>query len=255
MLDRIRIVLVNTSHPGNIGSAARAMKTMGLTELYLVAPHQFPSNKADEMSSGAHDILKSAVVVNTLEEAVADCTLVVGASARQRNIPWPFLVPRAMAEKVKQEPVDGRTAIVFGNEQSGLSNEELQRCQVHVTIPANPEYSSLNLAAAVQVMTYELRMASLADAMPAETWDYRLANADEMERLFKHMEEVLVKIDFLKLSAPRKLMTRLRRFFFRARPDVMEMNIFRGMLTAVEDTIEKKYSLNKAEKSNTHSKL
>ncbi|HTM62923.1 MAG TPA: tRNA (cytosine(32)/uridine(32)-2'-O)-methyltransferase TrmJ [Gammaproteobacteria bacterium] len=237
MLDRIRFVLVNTSHPGNIGSAARAMKTMGLSELYLVAPHQFPSHRADEMSSGAHDVLKNAIVVDTLEQAVADCTLVVGASARVRTIPWPFTAPRAMAEKIKQEPLSSKIAVVFGNEQSGLSNEELQRCQLHVTIPANPEYSSLNLAAAVQVLAYELRVASLEAQNPAPEWDYRLANADEMEKLFQHMEQVLVKIDFLKLNAPRKLMTRLRRFFFRARPDVMEMNIFRGMLTAVEENV------------------
>ena len=235
MLDRIRIVLVNTTHPGNIGSAARAMKTMGLSELTLVSPKVFPSNKADEMSSGAHDILTQAVVVNTLEEAVADCTLVVGASARDRTIPWPYLSPRAMAEKVKLEAPAGHTAIVFGQEQSGLTNEELQCCHLHVQIPANPSYSSLNLAMAVQVLAYELRLASLDTSAVTDTWDYRLATADEMERLFKHMEEVLIEIDFLKVNAPRKLMTRLRRFFFRARPDVMEMNIFRGMLTAIED--------------------
>src|SRR3990167_1145093 len=237
MLDRIRIVLVNTSHPGNIGSAARAMKTMGLTELYFVNPHQFPSNKADEMSSGAHDVLKQAVVVDTLEEAVADCTLVIGASARVRTIPWPFLPPRAMAEKVRLEAPSGHTAIIFGNEQSGLTNEELHCCQVHVQIPANPAYSSLNLAMAVQVIAYELRIASL-ETPATEEWDYRLSTADEMEKLFKHMEQVLIEIDFLKLSAQRKLMTRLRRFFFRARPDVMEMNIFRGMLTAIEDKVK-----------------
>jgi tRNA (cytidine32/uridine32-2'-O)-methyltransferase len=228
---------VNTSHPGNIGSAARAMKTMGLSELVLVAPKEFPSHKADEMSSGSHDILQKAVVVSTLEEAVADCTLVVGASARVRTIPWPYMTPRLMAEKIREEAPTGHTAIVFGNEQSGLSNEELQRCHLHVQIPANPAYSSLNLAAAVQVFAYELHVASLNQPAPAEVWDYRLANADEMERLFKHMEEVMLAIDFLKPNAPRKLMTRLRRFFFRARPDVMEMNIFRGMLTAVQETL------------------
>lgn len=237
MLDRIRIVLANTSHPGNIGSAARAMKTMGLRELYLVAPAQFPSHKADEMSSGAHDILQQAVVVETLEEAIADCTLVIGASARLRTIPWPFLTPRVMAEKVKLEAPNSHTAIVFGNEQSGLSNDDLWRCNLHMQIPANPDYSSLNLAAAVQVTAYELRMASL-EGSTGEEWDYRMSTADEMERLFKHMEEVLVAIDFLKLEAPRRLMTRLRRFFFRARPDVMEMNIFRGMLTAVKEKIK-----------------
>jgi tRNA (cytidine32/uridine32-2'-O)-methyltransferase len=235
MLDRIRIVLVNTSHPGNIGSAARAMKTMGITELYLVDPKEFPSRKADEMSSGAQDILMKATVVNTLAEAIADCALVIGTSARERTIPWPLLQPRAMAEKVRQEPPSSKIAIVFGNEQSGLTNEELHSCQIHIQIPANPEYSSLNLAAAVQVVAYELRLASLSNEPVAQEWDYRPANADEMERLFAHMQDALVAIDFLKLSAPRQLMTRLRRFFFRARPDVMELNIFRGMMTAIED--------------------
>lgn len=235
MLDRIRIVLVNTSHPGNIGSAARAMKTMGLSELYLVAPEQFPHPKAVEMSSGAADILDQAVVVATLDEAIADCTLVVGASARSRTIPWPLLSPREMTDKLKQEAPDSTTAILFGNEQSGLSNEELQRCHWHVQIPANPDYSSLNLAAAVQVFAYELRVASLDQASTVETWDYRLATADDMEKFFTHLQQVLIEIDFLKMNAPRKLMTRLRRMFLRTRPDVMEMNILRGMLTAVQE--------------------
>ncbi len=239
MLDRIRIVLINTSHPGNIGSAARAMKTMGLTELYLVEPKQFPHPQARDMAAGADDILAQAVVVQTLDEAISDCTLVVGTSARDRTIPWPLLPPRLMAEKVRQEPPGGRTAIIFGREQSGLTNEELHRCQLHIQIPANPAYSSLNLAAAVQVVAYELRVASLAAAEHQEDWDYRLATSEEMERMFKHMEEVMIKLDFLKLSAPRQLMTRLRRFFFRARPDVMEINIFRGLFGAIEEKIPK----------------
>lgn len=238
MLDRTRIVLINTSHPGNIGAAARAMKTMGLCELYLVAPHEFPHHKADEMASGAADILANAKVVATLDEAISDCTLVVGTSARMRAIPWPLLTPREMAEKVRLEPAASETAILFGREQSGLSNEELQRCHLHIHIPANPVYSSLNIASAVQVVSYELRMASLADADISEEWDYRLATADEMEKFYHHLQTVLIEIDFLKLSAPRKLMTRLRRLFFRARPDVMEMNILRGMLTAVQEAMK-----------------
>jgi len=239
MLDQIRVVLIRTSHPGNIGSAARAMKTMGLTRLYLVDPKSFPDRKADEMSAGADDLLKQAVVVPTLEEAVADCSLVIGTSARERHIQWPLYQPRAMAEKVRLEPADSRIAIVFGSEQSGMTNEELRRCHLHIQIPANPDYSSLNLAAAVQVVSYELRVASLADqappVLPPQGKDYRPATHAEMERLFAHIEQTLIKIDFLKVNAPRQLMTRLRRFFFRARPDVMEMNIFRGMMTAVED--------------------
>jgi tRNA (cytidine32/uridine32-2'-O)-methyltransferase len=235
MLARTRIILINTSHPGNIGSTARAMKTMGMSELYLVAPLDFPHPKAVEMASGANDILENAVVVETLDEAIADCTLVVGTSARMRTIPWPLFTPREMAEKVKHEPAESKTAILFGREQSGLSNEELQRCNLHIQIPANPDYSSLNLSAAVQVVAYELRVASLESASYAEEWDYRLATADEMEKFFNHLQEVLIEIDFLKMNAPRKLMTRLRRMFLRTRPDVMEMNILRGMLSAVQE--------------------
>lgn len=238
MLDRIRIVLVNTSHPGNIGSAARAMKTMGLTELYLVTPERFPDPKAVEMSSGAADILDQAIVVNSLDEAIADATLVIGTSARSRSVPWPLITPREMGEKIKHESPNSQIAIVFGHEQSGLSNEELQRCHVHVQIPANPDYSSLNLSAAVQVLAYECRLASLDQSVSNEEWDYRLATADEMEKYFNHLQEVLIQIDFLKMSAPRKLMTRLRRLYLRTRPDVMEMNILRGMLTAVQDKLK-----------------
>lgn len=239
MLDRIRIVLVNTSHPGNIGSAARAMKTMGLTQLYLVSPEKFPHAKAHEMASSAGDVVDNATVVETLDEAIGDCTLVVGSSARMRNIPWPLLSPRETAAKVKAEPGNGEIAILFGREQSGLTNEELQRCHVHVHIPANPEYSSLNIAAAVQVIAYELRVAALQQDVVTEEWDYRLATADEMEKFFTHLQQVLIEIDFLKMSAPRKLMTRLRRLFFRTRLDVMEMNILRGMLTAVQESYKK----------------
>jgi tRNA (cytidine32/uridine32-2'-O)-methyltransferase len=216
------------------------MKTMGLSELYLVGPAEFPHPKAVEMASGASDILDQAVVVDTLDEAIADCTLVIGTSARMRAIPWPLLTPREMVEKVKREAPNSQTAILFGREQSGLSNDELQRCNIHISIPANPDYSSLNISAAVQVVAYELRVASLDQAAISEEWDYRLATADEMEKFFTHLQEVLIEIDFLKMNAPRKLMTRLRRMLLRTRPDVMEMNILRGMLTAVQDTNKKK---------------
>lgn len=233
MLDRIRIVLVNTSHPGNIGAAARAMKTMGLSTLYLVNPRDFPCHKADEMASGACDILVNARVVTGLDEAISGCHLVIGSSARSRTVPWPLLTPREMAEKVSQEPSGSPIAILFGCEQSGLSNEELKRCHWHTQIPANPDYSSLNLAAAVQVMAYELRMMSLTNVTTAIPWTHPKASADEMEKFFVHLQEALVAVDFLKLTAPKKLMMRLRRLFFRARPDVREMNILRGMLTAI----------------------
>jgi tRNA (cytidine32/uridine32-2'-O)-methyltransferase len=232
MLNNIRIVLIETSHPGNIGSAARAMKTMGLKNLYLVAPKHFPHPKADEMASSAVDILAKAVVVKTLAEAVADCHLVIGTSTRSRAIPWPLLSPRELAEKVRTEAESVKTAILFGREQSGLTNEELHSCHFHVQIPANPEYSSLNLAAAVQIIAYELRLASLT-ATPVQ-WDYQLATADDLEGFYDHLENVLIKLDFLNPKAPRQLMTRLRRLVGRARPDMMEINILRGILSAVE---------------------
>lgn len=235
MLNRFRIVLVNTSHPGNIGSVARAMKTMGLANLYLVSPVLFPHPKADELATGATDILENAVVVDHLNEAIADCHVVIGTSARTRAVPWPLLMPREMAEKVSNEPTEAQIAIVFGREQSGLTNEELQCCHWHLQIPAASEFSSLNIAAAVQVIAYELRMAAMVKE-ESEKWDYRLATISEMELFFEHLKKVLVEIDFLKLSAPRKLMTRMRRLFLRARPDVMEMNMLRGMLTAIQES-------------------
>lgn len=234
MLDNIRIVLINTSHPGNIGAAARAMKTMGLSRLYLVNPHQFPHPKAFEMASHASDVVEQAVVVKTLDEAIGDCQLVVGTSARSRVIPWPMLTPRSLAEKVKQESQTAPIAILFGCEQSGLSNDELQRCHFHIQIPANPVYSSLNIAAAVQIIAYELYVASLEPTPVEDEWDYPYANTDEMEKFFAHLQEVLIELDFLKPSAPRKLMPRLRRLFVRARPDTNEINILRGILTAVK---------------------
>jgi len=237
MLNQIRIVLVNTSHPGNIGSVARAMKTMGLSDLYLVAPQEFPHQKAYEMAVSASDVLDEATVVGSLDEAVSDCRYVVGTSARTRVIPWPKLTPRELANNLKQETATHQVAILFGCEQSGLSNDELERCHAHVEIPANPVYSSLNLAQAVQIIAYECYVASLDRSLIEPTLGYRLASADEMEKFFTHLQEVMVRVDFLKPNQPRKLMTRLRRLFLRARVDENEMNILRGILTAVEHTI------------------
>jgi tRNA (cytidine32/uridine32-2'-O)-methyltransferase len=234
MLDQIRIVLIHTSHPGNIGSVARAMKTMGLTQLYLVKPQLFPHAKANEMASGAGDVLEKACVVATLDEAIADCTFVAGTSARLRSIAWPSVTPRELAQRLQEEPRDSRIAILFGQEQCGLTNEELERCHLRIQIPANPEYSSLNLAAAVQVLGYELRV-TLSNLYEKERGGARLANADEMERYFIHLQKVLLEIDFLKQKTPKKLMARLRRLFLRARPDVVEVNILRGILTAIKE--------------------
>ncbi|WP_409523393.1 RNA methyltransferase [Nitrincola sp. MINF-07-Sa-05] len=239
MLEQTRIVLVNTTHPGNIGAVARAMKNMGLSDLCLVAPKLFPHPDAFARSSGAADLLESARVVETLDQALADCHLVVGTSARGRHIPWPLLNPRQMAAVATTLQPQSRLAVVFGREDRGLTNEELQLCHHHVHIPTNEAFSSLNVAAAVQVIAYELRMAVL-DQDKAEapqwgvSWDIDLAENRELELLFDHLEQTLVDIDFLDPDNPRQLMNRLRRMILRAVPDKVEVNVLRGILTKVE---------------------
>ncbi|MGM0914412.1 MAG: RNA methyltransferase [Pseudomonadota bacterium] len=238
MLERIRIVLIGTSHPGNIGATARAMHNMALSDLALVAPRCEPIT-ADSVSraSGADHLVHGARVVDTLEEAVADCTLVVGASARSRTLPWPMLSPRELGDRLPQELADpdARVALVFGREDSGLTNAELQRCHAHVHIPTNPDFSSLNLAAAVQVLAYECRQAWLTGepAAPVEP-DQALATHAELEHYFAHLERTLVAIGFHDPATPRQLMARLRRFTLRARPERMELNILRGILSDTE---------------------
>ncbi len=234
----IRIVLVNTSHPGNIGGAARAMKNMGLSRLYLVAPQDFPSDKAVWRSAGATDVLDDAVVVETLDEAIAGCSLVVGTSARERRIPWPLLDPRQCGENVWAEAGSHEVAIVFGREDRGLTNEELHKCNYHVHIPANPDYSSLNLATAVQVISYEVRMAYLQAAegntLPQHQWDMPPVEA---QAYYEHLEQTLAELNFLDRDNPKQTMTRLRRLYNRVRMDQMELNILRGVLTAVQNYI------------------
>lgn len=238
-LSNISVVLVNTSHPGNIGATARAMKNMGLSKLVLVQPENFPSGVAVGRAVSATDILDAARVVETLQEAVADCGLVIGASARSRRIPWPMLSPQACAEKVIREKDTNRVALVFGREDSGLNNEELQLCHFHVQIPADENYPSLNLAAAVMVICYEVRKAaldSIGTAVRAEDefWDQEKATGEQVEHFYTHLERVMVKIDFHDPENPRQLMQRMRRLFSRIRIDVMEMNILRGILTNIE---------------------
>jgi tRNA (cytidine32/uridine32-2'-O)-methyltransferase len=239
MLSKIRIILVGTSHSGNIGSAARAMKTMGLTELALVAPRKFPHPKATALASNAADLLEQAVVFETLDAAIADCDLVVGTSTRVRTIPWPLLTPREFAAKAKQEVSQTKKiAVLFGREASGLTNDELHRCHFHIQIPTNPDYSSLNIACALQVIAYELRLASLEEAAQDYHWGYPFADAAQMESFYEHLQRVLIATEFLNPAVPRQLMTRLRRLFSRARLDEMEMNILRGILKAVEKKIK-----------------
>ncbi|WP_110667544.1 RNA methyltransferase [Salinicola halophilus] len=246
MLDRIRIVLIGTSHPGNIGGAARAMRNMGLADLALVAPRCDPKDRdAYSRASGALELVDGARVFDTLEAAVADCTLVVGASARSRHLPWPMVGPRALAESLPDAlaPANAQAALVFGREDTGLTNAELQRCHRHVHIPTNPDFSSLNLAAAVQVLAYECRQAQLArDATPADEtnqpfgveWDNPPTSHADMERFFAHLEKTLITLEFHDPDNPRQLMARLRRLFLRAQLDSMEMNILRGILTSMD---------------------
>jgi tRNA (cytidine32/uridine32-2'-O)-methyltransferase len=232
-MKQTRIVLINTSHPGNIGAAARAMKNMGLEELYLVNPKVFPSAEATARASGADDLLASAVCVDKLETAIGDIGLVIGASARSRTLPVPMLDPRRCAELIEQQAETTRTAILFGRERTGLTNDELDRCHYLVQIPTNPDYPSLNVAAAVQVVAYELRVAA---GLPANQplKHHRLATSGEMELFYQHLENTLVAIDFLDPDNPRQLMRRLRRLFSRVQPDENEINILRGILTAVQ---------------------
>jgi tRNA (cytidine32/uridine32-2'-O)-methyltransferase len=236
-LDNIRIVLVNTSHPGNIGGVARAMKNMGLGRLYLVAPKQYPDEQADWRAASASDVLQRAVVTSTLEEAVGDCQFVVGTSARERRIPWPHLNARQCAERVAKSSVHGEVAILFGREDRGLTNDELKVCNLHLGIPTNKAYSSLNLAMAVQIVCYELHMLLVGDDLPVhedDHWDTPFASRDNMERFYTHLEETLVEIEFLDPAAPRQLMARLRRLYSRVRLDDMELNILRGILTETQ---------------------
>jgi len=233
MPGKIRIVLVETSHPGNIGAAARAMKTMGLTELTLVQPAEFPHPDATARASGAADLLEQARVVASLDEALAGCALVAGTSARRRGIGPPELLPRECARKMVSGAVEQDVALLFGRERIGLTNEELGRCHLLVNIPANPEYASLNLAAAVQVLAYELMLARMEAPAAAESGT-RLATADEMERFYEHLEAAALETGFLDPENPKHLMRRLRRLFNRTQPDQNEINILRGLLSALQ---------------------
>ena len=234
MLTAVRIVLLNTSHPGNIGAAARAMKTMGLEELCLVNPGRFPAAEATARASGADDLLARARVFDSLDDAIKDCYLIVGASARARSIPCPVLDPHACARRIAGQGLNMKTAVLFGNEQSGLSNAEMDFCHYLVNIDANPEYSSLNLAAAVQIIAYELRVAFAAQdgTAGAAVPEHSPVDSGEMQRFYEHLEQTLIELEFLNPENPRQLMRRLRRLYNRASPDSNEMNILRGILTA-----------------------
>jgi len=254
-LDRIRIVMVNTTLPANIGAAARSMKTMGLSRLTLVDPKTFPSPDATALAAGAADILEHVTIVKTLEEAISDCVLVFGTSARSRTIPWPLLDVRPAAQLAVQETQHGDIAIIFGREDRGLTNEELAQAQYHLTIPVNEEYGVLNVSAAIQVVCYELRMNALAHQHPSPSkqtsksdesetnqmplfghmqWDEPLVDQAMMQQFYPHLEAMLADIDFLDPHNPRLLPLRLRRLFGRVRLDRMEYNLLRGIFGRVQ---------------------
>ncbi|MFC3094673.1 tRNA (cytosine(32)/uridine(32)-2'-O)-methyltransferase TrmJ [Alteromonas sediminis] len=241
MLENIKIVLVNTSHTGNIGSTARAMKTMGLSHLVLVDPVSPPDGKSSALAAGAGDVLANATTVATLQEAVSDCGLVVGTSARSRTHSWPMLEPRECGVKLINEVNNYPVALVFGRENNGLTNEELQQCHFHVCIPANPDYSSLNLAAAVQTLCYEIRMAHLQTTtgagVDAEVSEYPLN--EDLERFYVHLEDTLTQTGFIVPNHPGMVMTKLRRLFNRARPEAQELNILRGILSSIDKKVPK----------------
>lgn len=239
MLDKIRIILCQPSHPGNIGACARAMKNMGLTQLTLVRPEIFPHASATERASGADDVLVNAKVVQTLEEGIANCQWLFGTSARSREFPWPQMTPKQAAEKIisfteNQQEI----GILFGTERSGLTNAQLQRCDFHLTIPTNPAYSSLNLSQAVQVVCYEIYQSWLTKNMqeashPTEML-FEKATKEEIAGLLEHFEQTAVRIGFMDPRHPKKLLPRLKRLFSKAQLEKEEINILRGFLKLVQ---------------------
>jgi len=239
-LARIRIVLINTTHPGNIGATARAMKVMGLSSLHLVTPKIYPHADATARASGADDVLQHAQVHDSLESALRGCGLVLGTSARLRSLALPVADARRAARQALAESAGHEVALLFGRERYGLTNEEIQRCHWLVNIPSNPDYSSLNIAQAVQIMAYELRIAAQGFAdIELSPPDWQPVDDTQMERLFEHLEQTLLDIRFLNPRQPKKLMARLRRLFNRARPDQNEINILRGILKATQDVADR----------------
>lgn len=243
IFNNIRIVLVETTHPGNIGATARAMKTMGLRHLRLVKPRTFPGAEATARAAGADDILDAATCHESIGEAVADCSLVYGTSNRNRNIPWPLMDAESSAEAVTRGIADGaQAAILFGTESSGLSNKDLELCHGLISIPVDREFPSLNIAAAVQVICYELRKTVLRDDPQGDTVNTGtpLVNSEQMVQLYVHMQDCLRDLEFYDPERPRLLMRRLKRIFNRLCLDENEYNIIRGILAAAQEAAKKK---------------
>jgi TrmH family RNA methyltransferase len=238
-LGLIRIVLIDTTHPGNIGATARAMKVMGVSQLHLVNPAIYPHADATARASGADDILQTARVHESLTEALQGCSLVLGTSARLRSLPMPQLNVRSAASMALDDPGGQDVAILFGRERHGLTNDQMQRCHQLVHIETNPEYGSLNIAQAVQLIVYELRMAALgSEGLSLPPADWVPVDAGQMELFYEHLEQTLLDLEFMNPKQPKKLMMRLRRLFNRSRPDQNEMNILRGILAAAQDAAQ-----------------
>ena len=242
ILNKVNIVLVGTTHPGNIGAAARAIKNMGITNLNLVSPKEFPHEIAYYRAKAAKDVLDSAIVFSNLEEAIEGSSIVVGTSARNRKVPWPLKTPRESSHEVISliKSSESKICIVFGREDRGLTNEELSLCSHHVSIPADPEYSSLNVSQAVQLMTYELRMTLLEhfEMNLTQEWDIPLAESQEITNLIDHFDQIMKEVEFYDQENPRQLLTRVKRFFRRSGIDHMESNIFRGLFSAIQKKLK-----------------
>ena len=238
-LSNVRVVLVEPSHPGNIGGAARAMKTMGLADMALVNPGRYPDPQAEWRAAGAQDVLAATQVFDSVEAAIADAQWVVGTSTRIRRIPWPLLKAEEAVAGIVERCASQKVAILFGRETSGLTNEELSRCHCHLVIPANPEYSSLNLAMAVQVVCYELYRQLEVSTVERNQWDRAPATSAQLEGLIEHFEQVLIDSEFLDPANPGQTMTRLRRLLTRVTPDETEVQMLRGVLKQLAGTSEK----------------
>jgi TrmH family RNA methyltransferase len=231
MTGLVRIVLIDPSHPGNIGSVARAMKNMGLADLVLVRPRDFPHREASALAAGADDVLANARVVDTVGEAIADCVFVAGTTSRPRSYTWEFVTPRDLAARVGALPGDARAALLFGSERYGLGTPDLEHCNVLVRIPANPDYCSLNLAMAVQLLSYELFLEREQPRTQTQL-DQPLAPAGDVEHFYAHLLEVMNEVGFDDRTG--HLMERIRRLFNRAQLDRNELNILRGLLSAIQ---------------------
>lgn len=234
-IDNVRIVLVEPEHPGNIGATARAMKTMGVKSLHLVNPARFPDPQADWRAAGALDIVAEAVIHDELDDALIDCGYIVGTTARDRHVPWPTLTAEEFGAKVRKGfGTDLPLAILFGRETNGLTNQELLRCNSHVRIPSNPEYGSLNLAMAVQIVTYEIFKSSLDGEFFEQRWDRQLASSTEIDQMVRHLEQICDLVGFFSPGAPRHAMVRFRRLFNRIELDETEIKLLRGLFSHIE---------------------